>query len=36
MYGTKYGNGEWKSWKNREIEEMSKAENIVKWIKGKV
>jgi len=25
---------EWKSWTNRELEEMSKGENIVKWIKG--
>ena len=24
----------WKSWTNRELEEMSKGENIVKWIKG--
>jgi hypothetical protein len=29
-----YGNGEWKCTKNRELEEMSKGENIVKWIKG--
>ena len=34
MYGPKYENGEWKSRKNRELEEMSKGENIVKWIKG--
>jgi len=34
IYGPKYENGEWKSWKNRELEEMSKGENIVKWIKG--
>ena len=34
MYGPKYENGEWKSRTNRELEEMSKAENIVKWIKG--
>ena len=27
-------NGEWKSRTNRELEEMSKGENIVKWIKG--
>jgi len=33
MYGPKYENGEWKSRKNRELEEMSKGENIVKWIK---
>jgi hypothetical protein len=25
---------EWKSRTNRELEEMSKEENIVKWIKG--
>ena len=30
----KYENGEWKSGTNRELEEMSKGENIVKWIKG--
>jgi len=29
----KYENGEWKSRTNRELEEMSKGENIVKWIK---
>ena len=34
IYGAKYENGEWKSWTNRELEEMSKGENIVKWIKG--
>ena len=34
IYGPKYGNGEWKSRTNRELEEMSKGENIVKWIKG--
>jgi len=33
MYGPKYEN-EWKSRTNRELEEMSKGENIVKWIKG--
>ena len=27
-------NGEWKSRTNGELEEMSKGENIVKWIKG--
>jgi len=32
--GPKYENGEWKSPKNRELEEMSKGENIAKWIKG--
>jgi len=34
IYGPKYGKGEWKSRMNRELEEMSKEENIVKWIKG--
>ena len=34
IYGPKYENGEWKSLTNRELEEMSKGENIVKWIKG--
>jgi len=34
IYGPKYENGEWKSRTNREIEEMSKGENIVKWING--
>jgi len=34
MYGPKYENEEWKSGTNRELEEMSKGENIVKWIKG--
>jgi hypothetical protein len=34
IYGPKYDNGEWKSRTNRELEEMSKGENIVKWIKG--
>jgi len=33
IYGPKYENGEWKSRKNRELEEMSKGENKVKWIK---
>jgi hypothetical protein len=27
-------NGEWKSRTNRELEELSKGVNIVKWIKG--
>ena len=30
IYGPKYENGEWKSRTNRELEEMSKGENIVK------
>jgi hypothetical protein len=34
IYGPKYENGEWKSRTNRELEEMSKVENIVKCIKG--
>jgi len=34
IYGPKYENGEWKSRTNRDLEEMSKGENIVKWIKG--
>jgi len=32
--GPKYENGEWKIRTNPELEEMSKGENIVKWIKG--
>jgi hypothetical protein len=34
MYGSKYEDGEWKSRMNRELEELSNGENIVKWIKG--
>jgi hypothetical protein len=34
LYGPKYENGEWKSRTNRELEEMSEGESIVKWIKG--
>ena len=34
IYGPKYENGEWKSRTNRELKEMSRGENIVKWIKG--
>jgi hypothetical protein len=33
IYGPKYEDGEWKSRTNRELEELSKGENIVKWIK---
>ena len=33
-YGPKYESGKWKSRTNRELEETSKGENIVKWIKG--
>jgi hypothetical protein len=32
--GPKYEDGEWKSRGNRELEEMNKGENILKWIKG--
>ena len=32
--GPKYENEEWKSRTNRELEEMSAGENIVRWIKG--
>jgi len=34
IYGPKYEAREWKSRANRELEEVSKGENIVKWIKG--
>ena len=34
IYDPKYENGEWKSLTNRELEEISKGENVVKWIKG--
>jgi len=34
IYGAKCEKGEWKSATNRELEEISKGENIVKWIKG--
>jgi len=34
IYGPKYEDGEWKSRTNRELEELSKGENIAKWIKG--
>jgi len=34
IYGPIYENEEWKSLTNRELEEMSKGGNIVKWIKG--
>jgi len=36
IYGPKFENGEWKSGTNRELEEMSKGENIVKWIRGQM
>jgi hypothetical protein len=34
MDGPKYEDGEWKSRTNRELEELNKGENIVKWLKG--
>ena len=34
LYGPKYENGELKIWTNRELEELSKGESIVKWING--
>ena len=34
IYGPIYENEEWKSRRNRELEEMIKGENILKWIKG--
>jgi hypothetical protein len=34
IYGAKYEDGEWKSTTNRELEELSKGESIVKWTKG--
>jgi hypothetical protein len=34
IYGFKYEDWEWKNRTNRELEELSKGENIVKWIKG--
>jgi hypothetical protein len=34
IYDPKYENGEWKIRTNREVEEMNKGQNIVKWIKG--
>jgi hypothetical protein len=36
IYGAKYEDREWKSRRNRELEKMSKGENIVKWIKGQM
>jgi hypothetical protein len=34
IYGPKYENVDWKSRTNRELEEVSKGESLVKWIKG--
>ena len=33
-YGPKHEDGEWKIRTDRELEELNKGENIVKWIKG--
>jgi hypothetical protein len=33
IYGAKYEDGEWKIRTNRELEELSKGENTVKWLK---
>ena len=33
MYGPKYEDGGWKIRTNRELEELNKGENTVKWIK---
>jgi hypothetical protein len=34
IYGPKYEDEEWKIRTKRELEELNKGENIVKWIKG--
>jgi hypothetical protein len=34
FFGPKYENGDRKSRTNRELEDVGKGENIVKWIKG--
>jgi hypothetical protein len=34
IYGPKYEKGEWRCRTNRELEEINKRENIVRWIKG--
>jgi hypothetical protein len=34
IYGAKCEGGKWKRRPNRELEELSKGENVVKWIKG--
>jgi hypothetical protein len=34
IYGPEYEDGEWKIRTNRELKELNKGENIVKWIKG--
>jgi hypothetical protein len=35
-YGPKYENGEWRTRTNRELEEISKGENLVKGTKDKL
>jgi hypothetical protein len=34
IYGPKYEHGGWRTRTNRELEDMNKGENTVKWIKG--
>jgi hypothetical protein len=34
IYGPKYEKGEWRCRTNRELEEINKGENTVRWIKG--
>jgi hypothetical protein len=34
IYSLKYEDEKWKSKTNRELEELTKGENIIKWIKG--
>jgi hypothetical protein len=34
IYGAKYEDGEWEIKTNRELEELNKGKNIVRWIKG--
>jgi hypothetical protein len=34
IHGPKNEDGEWKDRTNRELEELSKGKNMVKWIKG--
>jgi hypothetical protein len=36
IYGPKYEDVEWKIRTNRELEELNRGENIVKWIKGQM
>jgi hypothetical protein len=34
IYGAKYEDGEWKSRTDRALEDLSKGENRINWIKG--